>query len=162
MLHVVLLTLMSLTSTGESVEPFVARECGASVDAPAPLQHTTMPLNGGSATSHHYKARTTDGTYAVVCIVDASIDQGDPELLLDSFREGIIDHDPKNLVSERAIQLDSRPGRAIRAKGGAEEVQAYLYLLRGEALIVSVTGTKEQVESRSAEKYLGSVKQAFR
>ena len=136
---------------------FGAAECGASVASPHRLKHERQPTAGGSATTHFYTVKVRGTTFRLFCIADASI-TGPSDDLYDTYRDGFLDDDPRQLVAERTVRLDATVGLEVH---GAEPDGTHnlvrVFIVPGRAFGAVVSGSQQAVSSEEATRFLDSL-----
>ena len=91
-----------------------ADQCGVSVESPAELKHTRRAVAQGTATTHLYTAETRGTTFTLYRVRDPEI-PGPADPLFDTYRDGLLDDDPKQLVAEKAIALGAVAAARFKA-----------------------------------------------
>jgi hypothetical protein len=121
------------------------------------LKHERQAIAGGSATTHFYTVEVRGTTFRLFCIADASI-TGSSDALYDTYRDGFLDHDPRQLVAERTVTLDATVGREIH---GVEPSGTHnlvrVFVVPGRAFGALVSGSQETVSSEEATRFLDSL-----
>lgn len=152
---------MALAASGAGVQAAshrqVTPQCAGSVELPQELKYEARPLAGGTATSHFYWIQVNGVTFAVFCVIDASLGSGDPDVWFSTYRDGLTNHDPNALLAERTVSVDSTQGREMHAVGpdGTHRL-VRLSVTPGRAVGLMVIGSKEAVSTREAESFFTS------
>ena len=151
-----LLFVVSLASVLPRAEPFFAAECRAIVTPPAPMVYQPRKMSSGLI-AHFYVASSLQRRFTVNCVIDPSIAHVSPGPGLDSLRDGLLDDNDANLISEHAVTFDGSPGRQIRFKRGDREVEARIFLIKEEALTLEVEGAHETLDSTETSEFFASL-----
>jgi hypothetical protein len=134
-----------------------AAECGVSVASPHRLKHERQSTAGGTATTHFFTVKVGGTTFRLFCITDASI-TGPSDDLYDTYRDGFLDDDPRELVAERTVMLGTAVGREVH---GAEPDGTHnlvrVFIVPGRSFGAMVSGSQQAVSSEDATRFLDSL-----
>lgn len=144
---------------------FISEEGQFSIDAPAPLEETQQSVQTpvGPVDIYTFTAETDESAY-VVAYSDyppAIVDETDPEMLLDSSRDGAISNLGGTLVSEEAIDLEGNPGRSlvISTNDAANEpatINSRIFLVENRLYQVLVVTPEDQDTQAASADFLES------
>ena len=113
----------------------------------------------GNVTAFMYMVDSSDGAVGVMYAdyPPALVQQGDVTKMLDGARDGAIANVKGKLVEESRSSLQGAPGREylIQIKESAF-CRSRIYLVKNRLYIVQALGSKQQVQSREAERFLDS------
>lgn len=150
-------TLLMAACNGNQaqLEEFSSPTGAFTIATPVPLEATQESVQTpvGPIEIHTFQAETEDSAY-VVAYSDypaAIVTESDPEMLLNSSRDGAISNVGGTLVSEEAIEIDGNPGRSLvisTGEGTAEPavINSRIYLVDNrlyQILVVTPEGAEQ-------------------
>ena len=134
-----------------------AAECGVSVASPHTLKHERQSTAGGTATTHFFTVKLAGTTFKLFCISDASI-TGPSDDLYDTYRDGFLDDDPRELVAERTVTLGTAVGREVHgAEPDGTHNMVRVFIVPGRSFGAMVSGSQQAVTSEEATRFLDSL-----
>ena len=108
-------------------EEFSSETGNFSIDTPGTLEETQQSVETpvGPINIHTFTAESNESAYVVAYsdYPNEIVEQTDPEMLLDSSRDGAVSNLGGTLVEEETIELEGNPGRSliIDTAAGTEE-----------------------------------------
>lgn len=146
-------------------ETFASETGEFSIAAPAAFEETQQSVETpvGPVDIYTFTAETDDTAY-VVAYSDYPteiIEQTDPQVLLDSSRDGAVTNLGGTLVSEEVIDLEGNPGRSLVINATANEDQAAtinsrIYLVDNRLYQVLVVAPEGESTPEASETFLDS------
>ncbi len=151
---------------GQSTLETFSSEVGEfTVAAPAPFEEVQQSVETpvGPVDIYTFTAETDDSAY-VVAFSDypaAMVDQSNPELLLNSSRDGAINNLGGTLIREDMIEIAGHPGRSlmIAAQGQADEpaiINSHIYLVGNRLYQILVVSPDDQQLALQPQTFLES------
>ena len=132
-------------------------ECGVSVASPHKLKHQRRSIAGGTATTHFFTVKVDGTTFRLFCITDASI-TGPSDDLYDTYRDGFLDDDPRQLVAERTVTLVAAVGREVHgAEPDGTHNMVRVFIVPGRTFGALISGPPQAVSSEEATRFLDSL-----
>ena len=132
---------------------------------PAPFQETQQSVETpvGPVDIYTYTAETDQSAY-VVAFSDyppQMVSQSEPEMLLDSSRDGAVNNLGGTLVSEEKIEIEGNPGRSliISADTGTNEsaiINSHIYLVDNRLYQILVVSPESQKPTTDPKAFLAS------
>ncbi len=146
-------------------EAFASETGQFSIAAPAPFEETQQSVETpvGPVDIYTFTAETDDTAYVVAYSDYPSeiIEQTDPQVLLDSSRDGAVANLGGTLVSEEVIDLEGNPGRSLIINATANQNQAAtinsrIYLVDNRLYQVLVVVPEGESTPEESESFLDS------
>lgn len=148
-----------------TVEAFASEAGQFSIAAPAPFEETQQSVETpvGPVEIHTFTAEAEDTAY-VVAYSDYPpeiVDQTDPQVLLDSSRDGAVNNLGGTLVNEEVIDLEGNPGRSLEISATANQgqmatINSRIYLVDNRLYQVLVVAPEGQSTPEASETFLDS------
>jgi hypothetical protein len=142
-----------------TLEEFSSEAGNFSISTPKTMEETQQSVQTpvGPINIYTFTAESNDSAY-VVAYSDYPpeiVAQSDPEMLLDSSRDGALNNLGGTLVSEEVIDLDGNPGRSLvidtaTETGDKATINSRIYLVNNrlyQILVVTPESKAEKVDS---------------
>lgn len=159
--------LMLAACNGEqpAVEAFASEAGQFTIAAPAPFEETQQSVETpvGPVEIHTFTAEAEDTAY-VVAYSDYPpeiVNQTDPQVLLDSSRDGAVNNLGGTLISEEVIDLEGNPGRSLVISATANQdqtatINSRIYLVDNRLYQVLVVAPEGTSTPEASETFLDS------
>lgn len=148
-----------------SMEVFSSEVGQFTIATPAPFEETQQSVETpvGPVEIYTYTAETEQSAY-VVAFSDypqPMVEQSEPEMLLNSSRDGAINNLGGTLVSEEAISIEGYPGRSLvisadTANNEATIINSRLYLVNNRLYQILVVSPENQEGKKVVQTFLES------
>ena len=160
-------TLLVTACSGNEVsfEDFSSDAGQFSIVVPSTFQETQESVETpvGPINIHTFTAEEQNSAY-VVAYSDYPaeiVEQSDPQILLDSSRDGALGNLNGNIISEEPIDIDGNPGRSlvidtVDPAGDEATIKSRIYLVDNRLYQILVVTPKGQEEAAKPETFLES------
>ncbi|MEO0987458.1 MAG: hypothetical protein AAFY20_18195 [Cyanobacteria bacterium J06639_14] len=160
-------TLLVTACSGSkvSLEDFSSEAGQFSISVPGAFQETQESVETpvGPINIHTFTAEAQNSAY-VVAYSDYPteiVEQSDPQMLLDSSRDGALGNLNGTIVSEEAIALDGNPGRSlvidtVDPTGDEATIKSRIYLVNNRLYQILVVSPKDQAQEAKFDAFLES------
>jgi len=159
------LMLTACESNQVATESFSSEMGQFSIETPAPFEETQQSVETpvGAVEIHTFTAETEDTAY-VVAYSDYPpeiVNQTDPQVLLDSSRDGAVSNLGGTVVSEEVIDLEGNPGRSLVINTEANQDQAAtinsrIYLVDNRLYQILVVAPDNSADAEVSQSFLDS------
>lgn len=148
-----------------AMEDFSSEVGQFTISTPAPFEETQQSVETpvGPINIYTFTAEKDESAY-VVAFSDYPpqlVEQSEPELLLNSSRDGAIDNLGGTLVSEEAIDIEGNPGRSLIISTGADTpepaiINSRIYLVDNRLYQILVVSPEDKDLQATSETFLES------
>lgn len=158
------LLLTACESTAVTTEAFSSEAGQFSIETPAPFEETQQSVETpvGPIEIRTYTAETEETAY-VVAYSDyppEMVNETDPQMLLNSSRDGAVTNLGGTLVSEEEIELDGYPGRSLvisaNTQNQAATINSRIYLVDNRLYQILVVAPEGGEDAAVSEQFLSS------
>ncbi|MGF1458645.1 MAG: hypothetical protein ACFBSG_06410 [Leptolyngbyaceae cyanobacterium] len=160
------LLVLTACDRGQPTPETFSSETGQfSIATPEPFEETQQSVQTpvGPVEIHTFTAETGDSAYVVAYsdYPEEIVDQTDPQVLLNSSRDGAVGNLGGTLISESELELEGHPGRALVIRADAEQgetatISSHIYLVDNRLYQVLVVAPENSPEAGTSAAFLDS------
>ena len=160
-----MLAIAGCNASSVKLAPFASEAGKFSISAPTDLEESQQSVQTpvGPIDIHTFTAETKESAF-VVAYSDypaAIVTESDPQMLLDSSRDGAISNLRGTLVQEEKIELESHPGRSLLINATTETgepavIDARIYLVNNRLYQILVVTPEKDTDPIKAAEFLNS------